>query len=199
MARQYRKRTAHRWRFGVVLGACLALALGSFYIVQLMNVQDMEMMSDAHKGEPDYIVENFSAVRMSPDGTPRYIISGAKLSHLPLDDSSTVEAPALQSMAPGKPPMYLNSKAARLDHVNNTVELLGNVDIRRAGSPTAKPMTIRTEALTVLVDEDQMQTSLPVEMTSGATVVRGLGMSANNATRQVKIYNARIDLPAQQP
>lgn len=197
MARQHRKRTAHRWRFGAILGTCLALALGSFYVVQLMNVGDMEMMSDAHKGEPDYIVENFSAVSMSPDGTPRYIISGAKMSHIPVDDSSNVEAPALQSMAPGKPPMHINSKTARLDHVNNTVELLGKVDIRRAGSPTAKPMTIKTEALTVLVDEDQMQTKLPVEMTSGATVVRGVGMSANNATRQVKIHNARIDLPAQ--
>lgn len=196
MARPHRKRTAHRWRFGAVFGVCLALALGSFYIVQLMSVQDMEMMSDANKGEPDYIVENFSAVRMSPDGTPRYIISGAKLSHLPLDDSSTVETPALQSMAPGKPPMYINSKTARLDHVNNTVELQGNVDIRRAGSATAKPLTIRTEALTVLVDEDQMQTKQPVVMTSGATVVRGTGMTANNATRQVKINNPRFELPA---
>ncbi|HEY1043606.1 MAG TPA: LPS export ABC transporter periplasmic protein LptC [Telluria sp.] len=197
MPRQYRKRTAHRWRFGAIFGACLALALGSFYIAQLMTAQDMEMMSDAHKGEPDYIVENFSAVRMSPDGSPRYIISGARLAHLPIDDSSTVDAPALQSMAPGKPPMYLNSKTARLDHVNNTVELIGNVDIRRAGSATAKPMTIRTEALTVLVDEDQMQTKLPVEMTSGATVVHGVGMTANNATRQVKIHNGRIVLPAE--
>lgn len=196
MPRQYRKRTAHRWRLGAIFGACLALALGSFYIVQLMNVQDMEMMSDAHKGEPDYIVEKFSAVRMAPDGTPRYIISGARLAHIPITDSSTVDAPALQSFAPDKPPMYINSKTAQLDHVNNTVELAGNVDIRRAGSPTAKPMTIRTEALTVLVDEDRMQTSLPVEMTSGATVVRGVGMTANNATRQVKIHNARIHLPA---
>jgi lipopolysaccharide export system protein LptC len=197
MARQYRKRTAHRWRFGAIFGVCLALALGSFYLVQLMQVQDMEMLSDAHKGEPDYIVENFSAVRMSPDGTPRYIISGARMTHLPLTDSSTVESPALQSFAPGKPPMFINSKTARLDHVNNTVELVGNVDIRRAASPTAKPMTMRTEALTVLVDEDQMQTALPVVMTSGATVVRGIGMSANNATRQVKINKARIELPAQ--
>ena len=196
MPRQYRKRTAHRWRFGAIFGACLALALGSFYIVQLMNVQDMEMMSDAHKGEPDYIVEKFSAVRMSPDGTPRYIVSGARLSHIPLDDSSTVVAPALQSFAPNKPPMYINSKTARLDHVNNTVEMQGNVDIRRAGSATAKPMTIKTEALTVLVDEDIMQTKLPVEVTSGAMIVRGAGMTANNATRQIQVHQGRINLPA---
>lgn len=196
MPRQYRKRTAHRLRFGVILGGCLALALGSFYIVQLMSVQDMEMMTDAHKGEPDYIVENFSAVRMSPDGTPRYIISGAKLSHVPVNDSSTVQTPAVQSMAPGKPPMHITAKTALLDHVNNTVELKGNVDVRRAGSPTAKPMTIRTEALTVLVDDDQMQTALPVEMTSGGMVVHGVGMTANNATRQVNIHKGRINLPA---
>ncbi|HEU4851549.1 MAG TPA: LPS export ABC transporter periplasmic protein LptC [Telluria sp.] len=197
MARQYRKRTAHRWRFGAVLGACLALALGSFYIVQLMNVADMEMLSDAHKGEPDYIVENFSAVRMTPQGTPRYIVSGARMSHIPINDSSLVERPTVQSFAPNKPPLVITSKNAQLDHVNNTVDLIGNVDVQRAGSATTKPLTIETEALTIFADEDRMQTALPVTVTSGASVVRGAGMMANNATRQIQIRKARVSLPAQ--
>lgn len=196
MPRQHRKRIAHRWRLGAVFGVCLALALGSFYIVQLMNVADMEALSDAQRAEPDYIVENFSGVRMDPGGRPRYIIAGDKLSHLPLTDSSTVERPLVQSLAPGKPPMFIRSRTAQLDHVNNTVELVGNVDVRRAGSETAKPMTMKTEALTIFADTDQMETKLPVEMTTGATVVRGVGMSANNATRKVTVHNARIELPA---
>lgn len=198
MPRQYKKRTAHRWRLGAVFGACLALALGSFYIVQLMNVADMEALTDAQRGEPDYIVEKFSAVRMNPDGKPRYIVAGDKLSHLPLTDSSTVENPLVQSFAAekDKPPMFITSNTAKLDHVNNTVELLGNVDIRRAASANAKPMTMDTEALTIFADTDEMKTSQPVELTSGATVVRGSGMTANNATRQIKITQPRIVLPA---
>lgn len=196
MPRQYKKRTAHRWRLGAVFGACLALALGSFYIVQLMNVADMEALSDAQRGEPDYIVEKFSAVRMNPDGKPRYIVAGDKLSHLPLTDSSTVEKPLVQSFAAEKPPMFITANTAKLDHVNNTVELLGNVDIRRAASETAKPMTMDTEALTIFADTDQMETTQPVEMTSGGAVFRGTGMTANNATRQIKLHNARVELPA---
>lgn len=196
MPRQYKKRTAHRWRLGAVFGACLALALGSFYIVQLMNVADMEALSDAQRGEPDYIVEKFSAVRMNPDGKPRYIVAGDKLSHLPLTDSSTVEKPLVQSFAEDKPPMFITSDTAKLDHINNTVELLGNVDIRRAGSGNARPMTMDTEALTIFADTDQMRTSHPVEMSSGGSVFRGSSMTANNATRQITLHNARGELPA---
>lgn len=196
MPRQYKKRTAHRWRLGAVFGACLALALGSFYIVQLMNVADMEALTDSQRGEPDYIVEKFSAVRMNPDGKPRYIVAGDKLSHLPLTDSSTVEKPLVQSFAAEKPPMFITSNNAKLDHVNNTIELLGNVDIRRAGSETARPMTMDTEALTIFADTDQMETKHPVEMTSGGAVFRGTGMNANNATRQITLHNARVELPA---
>lgn len=194
MAAYSYKRTAHRGRLVAVVGGFLLLALGSFYIVQLMDLSEMQVRP-GDGDEPDYIIEKFSVVRMTPDGKPRYIISGSRLEHLPANDTSIVTRPQVQSMAPGKPPLFIRSDKGLLDHATNTVELTGNVDVEREATPDAKRMTVRTQALTVLPDDEQMKTSHPVEITTGAAVVNGSGMFADNAKRTLHIDNARMLLP----
>lgn len=197
MANYPYKRTAHRWRLAAVVGAFLLLALGSFYIVQLMDLSEMKMQA-ATGDEPDYIVEKFSVVRMTPQGTPQHIISGSRMEHLPATDTSVITRPMVQSMSPDKPPLFIRAEQGVLTHATNTVELKGKVNIEREATPTSKRMTVRTEALTVLPDEERMLTRQPVEITTGAAVVRGSGMAADNARRTLRIDDARMQLPNEQ-
>lgn len=182
------KRTAHRWRLTAIMMAGTFFALGSFWLVQMVN-RGVDVQGDALLNEPDYIIENFSFVRMTPAGQPRYIIAGAKLTHRPLDDVSDVEQPVVQNLSSEKPPMTMISRRARIDHARNVVDLTGAVDIQRVQSPTADAMALKTEALRLFLDEDRMETSEPVEMLVGSTTVTGTGMRANNATSQVNILN----------
>lgn len=181
------KRTAHRWRLTALMMAGIFFALGSFWLLQVMNRGDDELRAEALKNEPDYIVEKFSVVRMTPEGQPKYIISGEKLTHRPIDDSSEVERPLVQNMAPGTPPMTIKSLRARIDQGANKVDLRGAVDINRAAPPGGKPMTLKTEALTIFPDEDRMLTDQPVAMTLGSSSVRGTGMRADNAAQTVHV------------
>jgi lipopolysaccharide export system protein LptC len=57
----------------------------------------------------------------------------------------------------------------------------------RPATPKSQAMRIRSDALTVLPDEELMKTDKPVEMQLGAATVRGTGMTANNATQQVHL------------
>jgi lipopolysaccharide export system protein LptC len=185
MATTY-KRTAHRWRLLALMLTGLFFAFGSFWLVQVMQGGD-----DAHGvnvgNDPDYIVDNFSWVRMSETGRPRYVISGERLTHRPADNTSVVEKPVVQSITVERPPMNMTAEHALVNQNQNQIDLTGNVDIQRPAGPKSEPLRVRTEALTVLPDEDIVKTAKPIEMKIGASTVTGIGMVANNATQQMQL------------
>ena len=180
------KRTAHRWRLAAIMTIGVFFALGSFWLLQIMHNGEADAQQ-ARRDEPDYIVEKFSFVRMTPGGQPRYIISGAKLTHTPQDDVSEIDTPVVLSLSSEQPPMTINARHARIDHANSQVHLTGEVDIERAASPKGEHMSLKTPALTVFPDDDQMDTDQPVQMQLGSANVSGTGMHANNATQQMHL------------
>jgi lipopolysaccharide export system protein LptC len=179
------KRTAHRWPLLITITVGVFLAFGTFWLADVMQRTDEQLDAQAAGNEPDYIIEKFSFVRMTPDGKPRYLLYGDKLMHRPLGDVSDVSAPLLQNMAPGQAPMTIKAQSARILHQQKQVDLQGKVEISRPGSDTARALHMRTEALTVFPDEERMQTSARVDMALGASTISGVGMQANNATRQL--------------
>ncbi len=190
------KRTAHRWRLLITMTVGVFFAFGSFWLLQLLQNGDLSFTPDANKSEPDYIVEKFSFVRMTPEGKPRYVIGGDKLTHLPLDDSANIVNPLVKGVAPGQPPMVISAKAARVDHGNTQVHLRGAVDIERKAIPGSLPMTIKTEALTIFPDEERMVTDQAVDIVAGNNTLSGVGMKANNATGEIAIASKlRMNMP----
>jgi lipopolysaccharide export system protein LptC len=180
------KRTAHRWRLLILMLFAVFCAFGSFWLVQVMQGEENAHGVNAGN-EPDYIVDNFSWVRMSETGKPRYVISGERLTHRPVDNTALVDKPVVQSLTVEHPPMTMTSDHAFVSQNQNQIDLTGNVDIQRPGSKTSQPLRIRTQALTVLPDEDIVKTDKPIDMKLGASSVAGIGMVANNATQQVHL------------
>jgi lipopolysaccharide export system protein LptC len=180
------KRTAHRWRLLALMLASVFFAFGSFWLVQVMRGDD-----GAHKvdvgNDPDYIIDNFSFVRMSETGQPRYVISGERLTHRPADNTSLIDKPVVQNMSVDHPRMTITANTARVNQDQNQIDMTGNVDISRPAGKTTQPLRIRTEALTVLPDEDIAKTDKPIEMKLGAASATGVGMVANNATQQLTL------------
>jgi len=189
------KRTAHRWRLLALMLAAVFFAFGSFWLVQVMR-GDAGGPNVNVGNDPDYIIDNFSFVRMSETGQPRYVISGERLTHRPADNTSVIEKPVVQNMSTEHPNMTMTADTAHVNQDQNQIDLAGNVDISRPGSKTTQPLRIRTEALTVLPDEEIAKTDKPIEMKVGASVVTGVGMVANNATMQLQVGGrGRIILP----
>jgi lipopolysaccharide export system protein LptC len=181
------QRVAHRYRLSVGLVLGLFGAFGSFWLVELMNRAGEEMQAGIKVNEPDYIVENFSFVRMTKTGQPSYIISGDKLTHRPVDDSSDIVKPVVRSLSGENPPMDIRARFARVDQDNTRVTLKQDVRIDRAASKDTREMHLATQALTVFPEEDRMETDQPVRLQFGDATATGTGMQANNATRQVHL------------
>ena len=180
------KRTAHRWRLLLLMLFAVFCAFGSFWLVQVMQGEQNAPGFNAGN-EPDYIVDNFSWVRMSEAGKPRYVISGERLTHHPVDNTALVDKPVVQSLTVEHPPMTMTAEHALVSQNQNQIDLTGNVDIKRPAGAKSEPLRIRTEALTVLPDEDIVKTDKAIEMQLGASSVTGVGMLANNATQQVHL------------
>ncbi|MGZ5198753.1 MAG: LPS export ABC transporter periplasmic protein LptC [Telluria sp.] len=189
------KRTAHRWRLLAIMLGAVFCAFGSFWLLQVVTEQDRTVQI-GKSNEPDYIIDNFSFVRMGKNGQPSYVVSGDRLTHRPIEDISYVDKPVVQGMTTEHPRMTMHADRARILHEQDQVELIGNVDVERPGTATVKPLSIKTEELTVLPDEEIMKTEKPVEMKLGAATVRGTGMVANNATQKVHLARqSHIEFP----
>lgn len=180
------KRTAHRGKLLALMLSALFLAFGSFWLLQIMSSDDGGGPINVGN-DPDYIVENFSFVRMAETGKPRYVISGERLTHRPADNSSVIEKPVVQGLNTEHPPMTMTAQHALVSQNQNQVDLSGDVDIQRPGAANARPLRVRTEALTFLPDEDIAKTDRAIEMKVGTSTAHGVGMVANNATQQVEL------------
>ncbi|WP_374581157.1 LPS export ABC transporter periplasmic protein LptC [Pseudoduganella sp.] len=190
------QRIAHRFRLSIGMILVLVAALGSFYLLELMNRADEDMQADMRLNEPDYIIENFSFVRMSKEGKPSYIIAGDKLTHRPIDDSSEIDKPRVRSLSGETPPLDMLANTARVDEANSRITLNGKVSIDRAASPQAQSLHLATEKLVIFPDEDRMETDRPVKMKLGDSVATANSMRANNATRQIHLEgNGTLVLP----
>lgn len=190
-----RRQRAQRRRQGALLAAGAALALASFWLLQVMDRGGAPQPGQV-PGEPDYFVDNFSVVRMAPTGLPGYIVSGIKLTHHPDDDASDIVQPFMRKMTPGLPPTDVHAARARIDQNNSRVQLDGDVLLERAAAPGVQYLRLETPALTVFPDAERMQTAQPVRMNMGSTLLTGVGMRADNAGRQVDIaQRLRITYP----
>ena len=180
-------RTAHRLRLALMLALVGALALGSFWVLELMRKSTEDGMPHSARSEPDYYVENFSFVKMSPAGSARYQIAGQRLTHYPLDDSYEIRQPRVHSMGEAALPLTMQAQRARVEDANSKIHLYDQVEIDRPASGTAAPFHLASEYLLFLPDDDVMQSDQTVHLTLGKSTLTGAGMFANNATRELRL------------
>jgi len=195
MVRTTYKRTAHRWRLLALMLFAVFLAFGSFWLVQVMQSQGDDVERASLGNEPDYIIDNFSFVRMSDVGKPRYVISGERLTHRPVANTSEIEKPVVHSVAIERPPLTITANHGLVNQDQNQIDLTGNVDIQRPGSATSQPLHIRTEAMTFYPDDEIAKTDKPVRMIIGSATIDAVGAVVNNATQRALLGQGQAVYP----
>jgi lipopolysaccharide export system protein LptC len=191
---------ANRFGLGVVIAIGAALALGSFWLLEVMRKQVNDDNPDKPRVEPDYFVEKFNFVRMSVSGQAQYNISGKRLEHNPADDSHAIKLPIVNSLNAERPPMVARSQRALVNSDNSKVHMYDDVHIDRAATPTSDHFHLKSEYLLILPDDDIVKTDKPVEITLGNSRLTGTGMVANNATRELRLSsNVHATYPPPRP
>jgi lipopolysaccharide export system protein LptC len=178
---------AGRVRLTALILGCLALALGSFWLLQVMRKDINDNTPRVLRNDPDYFVDGFTFVRLAKNGAARYVVNGAHLTHRPQDDSTEVERPLIQSFTPDRAPLVVRAETARVSQDSSLVQLDGDVRVERAAAPNAPAMKLTTTHMTVLPDDNLMRTDAPVRIDHGTSVITGVGMEANNVNRQLEV------------
>ncbi len=181
----------HAWRIRttLILSLCVAAALASFWLLQMMQKQNQTIAQPTNRGEPDYLVENFHFVRTSSTGQAAYLLSGAALVHHPLDNSADIRQPTAKNFKPNQAVLTLTAEQGKIFDDNQHIQLRGKVDISRPATAQAQALHLETESLLITTENDTMQTDDPVKMTIGNITLRSVGMIADQNKGEIRLLH----------
>ena len=146
--------------------------------------------------DPDYVVQNFTLLRLSDTGETHYSLAAQKLIHYPDDDTSHLVRPVLKQLQPGKPEIRARADRAIVLPQGDEVRLYDNVDMFRPGEkkagtrPASDDLRVTTTYLRVLPDADHADTPAQVVVEDGLSTLIGTGMDFDNRYRNVRLHSA---------
>lgn len=136
--------------------------------------------------EPDYFLDDFETTVAASDGTLRYRLNGASLTHYPDDDTALLEQPRVLVNEAADGRWLISADEATMEQKNGIIHLQGQVIIHRdGGAKAAKNLTLETTTLDVYVDDDYADTDADVKITRPTGVTRARGMRVNFAQRHL--------------
>ena len=153
------------------------------------EVQPPERSRDGKlRHDPDYMVENFSALRIGPDGLPRYALSARRMVHYPDDDTTHLEAPRFEGYR-GPATVTATSKTALLSSNGEEAYLIDDVRLVRAAYGDKSELTVQTSWLHVIPDANIAKTDKPVRIGTANILITSVGLEFNNETRILKLLS----------
>jgi lipopolysaccharide export system protein LptC len=156
------------------------------------EVQPPERARDGKlRHDPDYIAENFSVLRIGPDGAARYALSARRMVHYPDDDTTHLEAPKLVSFRGPAATVTVTatSKTALLSSNGEEAYLIDDVRLVRAAHDDKSELTMQTSWLHVIPDDNIAKTDRPVQISDANTLITSVGLEFNNETRILRLLS----------
>jgi lipopolysaccharide export system protein LptC len=172
--------------FPLVLVAMLAaLSYWLAYIVQA----PAPARDGSARHDPDYIVENFTATRMGPDGLRLHQLEAQRMQHYPDDDSTHLDSPRLLQYDGERLALSITATDARVSSEGKTVDFNGDVKAVRYATPARSELTLTTDFLHVVPDDDFASTDRPVTILDANTKVTAVGLELNNKAQILKLMS----------
>jgi lipopolysaccharide export system protein LptC len=154
------------------------------------QVQPPERAGDGKmRHDPDYVVDNFSATRVGPDGKPRYTLSARRMVHYPDDDSTYLDEPKFVNLANPTSTVTVTSKSALVSSDGENAYLNDNVRVVRSAFGKKSEMTMLTSYLHIIPESDIAKTDKPVKLYDANTLITSVGLEFNNETHILKLLS----------
>ncbi len=137
--------------------------------------------------DPDYIVENFVAVRMGPDGRPLHQLEAARMLHFPDDDTTHLDNPRMLSFEAERLAMSIVATKALVSSEGKVVDFTEEVKAVRTATRGRSELVLTTDYLHVVPDDGIARTDRPVTIVDANTKLTGVGLELNNKSKIVKL------------
>ncbi len=143
----------------------------------------------SQRHDPDFVVDNFTATRMTVDGNPRYSISAKRMLHYPDDTDTELELPQLTHYSETEAPATIRANKGLVSGNGEDAYFIGDVLLHRAAFADQEEMSMATSYLHVIPDEDLAKTDKEVTLTRGNSTLKAVGLEFNNETRELKLLS----------
>ncbi len=163
--------------------------LGATYWLNQQSLPEQTRTDSSKRHDPDAIVEDFSATKLNLQGMPNFIIAAKKMLHYPDDDSTTLEEPSIIMLSAGKPDIHAIAERATISGKGDEVFLRDHVEVQRAASAHQYELTLRTDYLLIVPDQNLASTDRPVTLVDAHNIVHATGMEMDNNTRILKLLS----------
>lgn len=167
----------------------LLLLLGAAY---WLNLQVQPKVSEPDKNlrhDPDYVIDNFTATKLDPQGKIRFVMSAKKMWHYPDDDSTHLEIPRLDSFTAEHPPMHMSAQNGEISRNGEEVFLRNGVVIVRPAYAKQSELTFSTNYLHVVPNKETADTDQAVTMVDARANLNAVGMELDNKARTIKFLS----------
>jgi lipopolysaccharide export system protein LptC len=154
------------------------------------EVQPPEATADSKtRHDPDYIVENFSATRVGPDGRPQHTLHAKRMAHYPDDDTTHLDAPRLVSFRGKAEAVTVTAKTALLSSNGENAYLTDDVRLVRAAREKNGELVVETTWLHVMPEAHIAQTDREVKISDANMLITAVGLELNSETRVLKLLS----------
>lgn len=165
----------------------LALLAGlTYWLDQVVRSPAAAPADGRLRHHPDFTVESLLATRMDKGGRIRDTLSAAKMVHYPDDDSTALEQPRYVTLAHSAPLSITSNEALVTSNAGN-IYFRGNVIAKRAPAPGGTSLTVNTEYLHVLPDDNIAKTDRHVTITDANMKIEAASMELNSETRVLNL------------
>jgi lipopolysaccharide export system protein LptC len=165
----------HLGTLGTV-GALLMLALGTRWLLEAVSESSRPAAESAH--QPDYYAKQFVVTTMDEHGEPRQRLSAHSLVHFMDDDSAELSEPRLTVLRAQAPPWQIDSDRAWVSAGGKLILMHGQVEIRRPGGASTRPLRIRTSEVRVHTDQAYAESDEAVTIETPGHRIDAVGVRA---------------------
>jgi len=139
--------------------------------------------------DPDYIVQDFVVRQLGPDGIALHQLEAKRMLHYPDDDSTHLEQPTLQRYTLGQLTLTVSANRARVSSEGKTVDFHDDVKAVRLATPERSELTLTTDHLHVVPDDDFAKTDRPVVIVDANTKATAVGLELDNKAKTLKLMS----------
>lgn len=139
--------------------------------------------------EPDYIIENLSGLRVEYNKATQRAFYAKKMFHYLDQDLTELEQIQFINSQVDKPPFRVFADRAELRDNGENIFLTGNVTVMRGLDQDKSKITLKTDKLHLIPDEDLVKTDKSVTLSRLNTTIHAIGLELNNQTGMIELLS----------
>ena len=133
----------------VIVLAGITAWMQSDLLEEAVNQEQLE--TENH--DPDYYIENFTAVGMDTEGNRQYVLEAARMVHFPDDDTALLDQPHVIQYEPERAPVHIYAETGWISANGDEVIMTGNVRVIRGRDSTGSGGVTTTDKLNIVLKE----------------------------------------------